>query len=77
MGPGRPVLFLPSSDTSRCHPVVTDVSVDGEAVDLETDLTRNSDCTTEYIGYSFIIDPGAEVITSVTVDGTLFELVPA
>ena len=73
--PGHPVLFLPSSDTSACHPVVTNGSVEGETVELETDLTRNSGCTTEYIPYSFVIDPGAEVVTEVTVNGKSFELV--
>lgn len=73
--PGHPVVFLPFSDTSNCHPLVNDVSVDGDTVDIETDF-GGVDCTSEYIPYSFVIDPGAETISSVTVNGRPIELTP-
>lgn len=73
--PGHPVVFLPFSDTSNCHPVVSDVSVDGDTVDIETDYD-GANCTTDYIPYSFVIDPGAETISSVTVNGRPIDLTP-
>jgi hypothetical protein len=72
--PDRPLVFVAQAETSDCHAVVRGAVLDGDTVAIEIGLERRDSCTSDNRPRSFVLDVGAEVITSVTVNGSAARL---